>query len=199
HSGGRGFAGAVGEAAETSGAGLLAVFAVLAPVLAGAAAAIFLLIGYLLRVVSPDEPLAEPIINAGWVFLVLTAGGIVIAMGGLLLTALRDGSGSLRASADDDHTSEVAIARDAWRQALLERGVVPFLRDVLADPGSAARATNLPKAGDSGGRTPNLGYSRPGFSSPSAESGPGQDPTRPRFQSPGFSSPDYGGPEHQPE
>ncbi|WP_030543715.1 hypothetical protein [Streptomyces albus] len=202
---GVGFATAVGEAAESSGAGLLAVFAVLAPVLAGAAAAIFLLIGYLLHLFSPDEPLAEPIINAGWIFLALTAAGIVIAMLGLLLTALRDGAGSLRASAEEDPTSELARAREAWRQALLDRGIVPFLQETLAEPQTAGQATGSPYGGvpDAAGvaesRTPQLGYSRPGFSSPATDGSPGGGSTRPRFDSPGFSSPDYGGPEHQPE
>ncbi|MCC5032327.1 hypothetical protein DMH02_003425 [Streptomyces sp. WAC 00631] len=202
---GAGFAGAVGEVAESSGAGLLAVFAVLAPVLAGAAAAIFLLIGYLLHLVSPEQPMAEPIITAGWIFLALTAAGIVIAMFGLLFTARRDGAGSLRASAEEDRTSELARAREAWRQALLDRGIVPFLREALEEPPAAGQATGSPYGGapDPAGapeaRTPQLGYSKPGFSSPATGDDPGRGSTRPSFNSPGFSSPDYGGPEHQPE
>ncbi|WP_307847116.1 hypothetical protein [Streptomyces sp. F63] len=203
---GVGFATAVGEAAESSGAGLLAVFAVLAPVLSGAAAAIFLLIGYLLHLVSPEQPMADPIINAGWIFLALTAAGIVIAMFGLLLTALRDGAGSLRASAEDDGTSELARARDAWRRALLDRGIVPFLQAALEEPRAAGQVMGGPYGGvgDTAGvaesRTPHLGYSRPGFSSPATDTGQGGgSTTRAGFDSPGFSSPDYGGPEHQPE
>ncbi|KAF4406041.1 MULTISPECIES: hypothetical protein [Streptomyces] len=193
--GGLGFATSVGEVAEASGAGLIAVFAVLAPVLAGSAAAIFLVIGYVLHALSPDEPMADSIINAGWVFTALTAAAILVAICGLLLTARRDGSGSLRASGGEDRTSEVARAREAWRQALLERGVVPFLRQALGEPAAAGAD------GPDEGRTPPLGYSRPGFSSPAVESGDeaGRGSTRPTFDSPGFSSPDYGGPDHQPE
>ncbi|MEU8570375.1 hypothetical protein AB0C51_18850 [Streptomyces pathocidini] len=187
---------------DGSGAGLLAVFSVLAPVLAGTAAVIFLLVGYLLRYVNPDESVADTLVNAGWVFVALTAGAIVLAMGGLLLTALRNGSSSLRASAVDERTAEVDRAREAWRQALLERGVLPFLREALADP-AGARGAEGAYGGDprfSAGRTPRLGYSRPGFSTESGEGGGAEEASsRPSFQSPGYSSPDYGGPEHQPD
>jgi hypothetical protein len=196
-----GLATAMGETAEaSSGAGLVAVFSVLAPVLAGTAAVIFLLIGYVLRAVSEDQAVAAPLINAGWVFAALTAAGIVIAMAGLLLTALRNGSSSLRASAEDELSIEVDRAREAWRHALLERGVLPFLREALADPTAPVPGQGA-YGGDPGlhGRTPHLGYSRPGFSSPAAESGSEESTSRPSFKSPGYSSPDYGGPEHQPD
>ncbi|MGP3980693.1 hypothetical protein [Streptomyces sp. KR80] len=195
-----GLSGSMGASAEASGAGLVAVLAVLAPVLAGTAAVIFLLIGYLLHYVSPQEPVADSLINAGWVFVTLTAAGIVAAMVGLLITALRNSSSSLRAPHDDRLTDEVDRAREAWRQALLERGVLPFLREALADP--LASPTTEWRAEDGfdddpgmSGRTPHLGYSRPGFST---EGGP-EDAARPSFKSPGYTSPDYGGPEQRPD
>ncbi|MEU9794825.1 hypothetical protein AB0E27_30215 [Streptomyces sparsogenes] len=206
---GGGFAAAVGDAA--SGAGLAAVVSVLAPVLAGTAAIIFLLAGYLLRLLHPTPSIAQPMITAGWLFAALTAAGLLIATIGLLLTALRNGSGAVGGSARSRQREEVDRARDAWRLALLERGVVPFLRDALADPAAAdgshtspapspastptrPTAAHTPTRTEAIGRTPHLGYSRPGFSTQGDAS-----KTRPRYSSPDFTSPDYGGPDHQPD
>jgi hypothetical protein len=178
-------------ATESSGAGLMAVFSVLA----GTAAVIFLLIGYLLHYVDSHEPAAKSLINTGWAFVALAAVGIVIAMAGLLLTALRHSGASLPSS-EEWRAEEVDRAREAWRQALLEHGLLPFLREALADPAPERYAAEGTYGGVPGpvGRTPQLGYSRPGFST---ESGP-EDGARPSFESPGYTSPDYGGPEHEP-
>ncbi|MEU5642434.1 hypothetical protein [Streptomyces milbemycinicus] len=204
-----GFAATVGDAA--SGAGLVAVLSVLAPVLAGTAAVIFLLAGYLLHLLNPTPSIAQPMVTAGWLFAALTAAGLLIAAVGLLLTAMRNGTGAIRGSARSAQREEVDRAREAWRLALLERGVVPFLRDALADPAAAdgshtspapppassptrPSSAYAPSRSEATGRTPHLGYSRPGFSTE------GDVPkTRPRFTSPDFTSPDYGGPEHQPD
>ncbi|MEU0380554.1 hypothetical protein ABZ093_25055 [Streptomyces cyaneofuscatus] len=65
----------------------------------------------------------------------------------------------------------VARARETWRHALLERGILPFLRDALSDPtaGPASR-TRRPAA------IPETGHGRPPFTSPN------------------FTSPDFAGP-----
>ncbi|MFE9092684.1 hypothetical protein [Streptomyces sp. NPDC007264] len=189
---GLGLATAVGEAAASAGAG--AVVAVLAPFLAGAAAAIFLLVGYVLRMVNPHQAFARTLLTTGWVFGAVTAAAILVAAIGLLLTALRNGSSAHEESSRGELTAEVARAREAWREALLEHGILPFLRDALADPGAAALSRKTPEPTPS--RIPHLGYDRPGFSSP--DSGPAAGP-RPSFSSPDFTSPDFGGPEHQPE
>ncbi|MEU5157850.1 hypothetical protein AB0I03_26535, partial [Glycomyces sp. NPDC021274] len=90
-------------------------------------------------------------------------------------------------------------ARETWRQALLDRGLLPFLREALADPSAdpaddpvqyVPRPVSAPER-----RTPTLGYTRPRFSSPDA----GTSWSRPRYSSPDFTSPDYGGPDHRPE
>ena len=121
---------------------------------------------------------------------------ILVAAVGLLITALRNGSTSLQAGSHHERNEEVDRAREAWCQALLERGILPFLREALTAPdtktASAARASSAGGAG----RMPQLGYHRPGFSSPDGGSTTG---TRPSYSSPDFSSPDYGGPEHPPE
>ncbi|MEU8027545.1 hypothetical protein [Streptomyces sp. NPDC049099] len=182
----------LGEAAESTGAGAIAVIAVLAPVLSGTAAAIFLLVGYILKTLSPGQAFAQTMLTAGWVFGAVTAASALVAAVGLLLTALRNGS-SPQAQALDAAHRELDRAREAWRDALLERGIVPFLREALAEPGPAALHRTTPPAPS--GRMPRLGYDRPGFSSPDD----GTESGRPSFTSPDYTSPDFGGPEHQPD
>ncbi len=179
--------------ADGAGAGLVAVVAVLAPVLAGTAAAIFLLIGYILKMLNPEPAFADTLLTAGWFFGALTAAGILVAAVGLLVTALRNGSSSLEGGGSGELAEEVARAREAWRHALLERGLVPFLSEALAAPPASPHTSPSP-AGPS--RIPQLGYHSPGFSSP--DGGPPAGP-KPSFSSPDFSSPDFGGPEHQPD
>ncbi|MEU7054502.1 hypothetical protein [Streptomyces sp. NPDC046197] len=180
------------EVAETTGAGAVAIVAVLAPVLAGTAAAIFLLVGYILKMLDPAPAFAQTMLTAGWVFGAVTAAAILVAAVGLLLTALRNRP-SLEGGPSGELGEEVARARESWHEALLERGILPFLRDALADPGSAVLHRTDPSTPT--GRIPQLGYDRPGFSSPDD----GAPSTRPSFSSPDFTSPDFGGPEHQPE
>lgn len=175
-----------------SGAGIGAVVTVLAPVLAGTAAVIFLLVGYILKMLDPPPAFAKTMIGAGWFFAAATAAAILVAAVVLLVTALRNGSTSLAAPGSGEELPEdVARARDAWREALLERGILPFLRDALADPGPgpAVRPPYRPA-----NRMPKIGYSRPDFAGP--DEGPAAA-SRPSFSSPDFSSPDFGGPEHE--
>ncbi|MFE1323575.1 hypothetical protein ACFW7K_05915 [Streptomyces sp. NPDC058735] len=192
--GAAGIAATMGEVAETAGAGAVAVVAVLAPVLAGTAAAIFLLVGYVLRVLDPDPAFARTMLTTGWVFGAVTAVAILVAAVGLLVTALRN-KPSAEDGPYDEMRREVAEAREAWRGALLERGVLPFLREALADPGAAA-ALHPASSTTPVSRIPHLGYDRPGFTSPDDGSRGG---SRPSFSSPDYTSPDFGGPEHQPE
>ncbi|MGW1223808.1 hypothetical protein [Streptomyces sp. NPDC001478] len=181
-------------AGSGSGAGIGAVVTVLAPLLAGTAALIFLLIGYLLKMLDPPPAFARTMVGAGWFFTAVTAAAILVAAVGLLVTALRNGSEDQDAEEPGEELPEdVARAREAWRHALLERGILPFLRDALADPG-AATAARVPHR--SPHRIPKIGYSRPDFSSP--DDGPAAAP-RPSFTSPDFTGPDFGGPDHEPE
>ncbi|MCS0635162.1 hypothetical protein NX801_05720 [Streptomyces sp. LP05-1] len=188
------------EADGGPGAGLGAVVTVLAPVLAGTAAVIFLLVGYGLRLLDPAPSFAGPLLTAGWFFAAIAALGILVAGAGLLITALRNRATQVPAGGHADETTAVSEARDAWRRALLERGILPFLRDALAEGTSSqgvgpagGPATVVPPR--PGSRLPKVGYSGPEFSSP-REGGSG---TRPAFTSPDFSSPAHGGPDHQPE
>ncbi|MFP8961576.1 hypothetical protein ACLIYP_13600 [Streptomyces nanhaiensis] len=205
--GGAGVPGGSGSDSGSNGAGLLATLSVLAPVLAGTAALIFLLVGHLLGVVDPEPSIAAPMRTAGWAFAALTAASLLAACVGLLVTAVRHGAGAIRAGGPSGQSAladEVARARTAWRTALLERGVRPFLSEALA--GAAAEASGTAGALETSGiqgagkapresRHPRLGYSHPGFSSPAPEAPRGTD-AGPRFTSPDFTSPDFGGPEH---
>ncbi|MFI9014220.1 hypothetical protein ACIGZI_09275 [Streptomyces griseus] len=180
--------------AAGSGAGIGAVIAVLTPLLAGSAAVIFLLVGYLLKAVNPSLTFGRSMVAAGWFFAAVAAAAILVAAIGLLVTALRNSATSPAAEDEEQELPEdVARAREAWRHALLERGILPFLRDALADPtaGPAARTPHR-----SPHRIPKVGYSRPDFSGP--DDGPAAGP-RPTFTSPDFTSPDFGGPEHRPD
>ncbi|MFF4696735.1 hypothetical protein [Streptomyces chattanoogensis] len=189
---GTGDASPMDETTETAGAGLAAMVAVLVPVLAGIAAVLFLLIGYVLRAVSPDKAMAQPLISVGWIFAALTAAGSLVAMAGLVITALRNGSTSSRATrAEELRMADLDRARDAWHQALLERGLLPFLREALSDPDPSPDPTPyIPRpASAPQHRMPTLGYTRPKFSSPES----GSAGSRPRYSSPDFTSPEYGG------
>ncbi|MER7109125.1 hypothetical protein [Streptomyces sp. NPDC000229] len=183
-----------GEEADSGpGAGVGVIVTVLAPVLAGTAAVIFLLVGSVLKMLDPAPAFADSLLAAGWFFGAVTAAGILAAAIGLLITALRNSSTQVAAQEPGGELpDEVARAREAWRHALLERGILPFLRNALADP-SADPLSGVPPRHV--GRIPKMGYSGPEFSSPS-EGGSG---SRPTFTSPDFTSPDFGGPEHQPD
>ncbi|MFF6780958.1 hypothetical protein [Streptomyces sp. NPDC012510] len=190
-----GFAATMGEVTEAAGAGAGAIAAVLAPVLAGTAAVLFLLVGYVMKVLDPERAIAETLLTTGWVFGAVTAAAILVAAVGLLLTALRNNATALLdVGARSKLNDEVNRAREAWREALLERGILPFLRDALANPGPAALEESDRPAPPS--RMPHLGYNRPSFSS-SPDSG--GTASRPSYTSPDFTSPDFGGPEHRPE
>ncbi|MFJ6443922.1 hypothetical protein [Streptomyces sp. NPDC091649] len=183
-----------GSTAPGAGAGIGAVVTVLTPLLAGTAAVIFLLVGYLLKAVGPSVAFGASMVTAGWFFAAVAAAAILVAAIGLLVTALRNGATSLAAEAEEqDLPEEVARAREAWRHALLERGILPFLRDALADPTAGPAARSPHRSPD---RIPRVGYSRPDFSGP--DDGPAAGP-RPTFTSPDFTGPDFGGPEHRPD
>ena len=181
--------------ASGPGAGIVAIVTVLAPVLAGAAAVIFLLVGAVLKVIDPALVFADTLLTASWFFGAVAAAGLLCAAVGILVTALRNGATDT--AADDpgggEADDELSLARAAWRRALLERGILPFLRDALADPDAAHPTFSPPQQRTP--RIPKVGYSGPDFSSPSE----GSSGTRPTYSSPDFSSPDFGPPEHQPE
>lgn len=174
------------------GAGIVAIVTVLAPVLAGPAALIFLLVGAVLKVLDPSITVADTLLTAGWFFGAVAAAGLFCAAVGLLVTALRNRSTEVaandppRTEADD----ELSRARESWRRALLERGILPFLREALATPGPPAAPQPVPPPRVD--RIPKIGYSGPDFSSPNE----GSSGMRPTFASPDFTGPDFTGPDY---
>lgn len=176
--------GGAGGTGETDGAGVAAIVTVLAPILAGTAAVILLLVGAVLKMLDPAPAFADTLLTAGLMFGAVAAAGLICAAVGLLVTALRNSATQVPAETPDD---EVARARQAWGHALVERGILPFLREALAAPAPP----DLPKPPPPAGRIPKIGYSGPDFSSPSE----GPSAARPTFSSPDFTGPDFGSPD----
>ncbi|MBH1933235.1 hypothetical protein I5Q34_02845 [Streptomyces sp. AV19] len=182
---GRGEAAVITDDDGSGGAGAAAMLTVLAPVLAGIAALLFLIVGYALEAVGTEETVSGPMVTAGWWFAGLTAAAALIAMGALLFTAVRNGRPGAGTPGDGlDAAAE--RARGAWREALLQRGMLPFLRETLANwPTSSGPSYGLePRESHS-----RLGYTAPGFSSHEDRPTPH---TRPSFTSPDFTSPEFG-------
>lgn len=186
-------------ASDGPGPGVVAIVTVLAPVLAGPAALIFLLVGAVLKVLAPSLTFADTLLTAGWFFGAVAAAGLFCAAVGLLVTALRNRSTEVAASGPPrtEADEELSRAREAWRRALLERGILPFLREALATPGPAAPPSVPPPSvpPPRTDRMPKIGYSGPDFTSPNE----GSSGNRPTFTSPDFTSPDFGPPDHRPE
>ncbi|WP_418958015.1 hypothetical protein [Streptomyces tritici] len=177
------------EAQDGPGAGFAAVVTVLAPILAGLAAVIFLLFGSVLKAVDAADEFAGALITAGWFFAAVTAAGLLSAAIGLLVTALRNSSTEVTAQEPGGELpEEVSRAREAWRHALRERGIVPFLRDALADPSVGPASSGPPHQQR---RIPKVGYSGPDYTSPAE----GRSEVRPAFTSPDFTSPDFTAPD----
>ena len=143
---------------------------------------------------DPEPAFAQTMLTAGWFFGALTAAAILLAAVGLLLTALRNGASAIRGEARPSELEEVDRAREAWRQALLERGILPFLRDALANP-SAPRALDratVPRRPRHSERAASPTSATAARASAARDEGP---KARPRYTSPDFTSPDFGGPE----
>lgn len=180
-----------GETTEAAGSGAFAGLAAPAAVLSGTVAAILLLVGLVLRMFSAESTSAPTMITAGSLFGAVTGVIVVCAV----VTALRSRGRSTRQAEDyrEEFIEDVARAREVWREAVLERGILPFLRAALGDPGTAALNPTAPSA--PANRMPRVGYVGPDFTDPAA----GTTGPRPSFRSPDYTSPDFGGPEHQPE
>lgn len=171
--------------ADDSGPGAAAVTVVLAPLLAGASAVVLLLIGYLLKMLTPEPAMAGKLLTAGWVFGALAAAGLLAAATGLLVTALRNGSRAYHVEPRRRRDADLERARAEWLEAVRERGIQPFLERAL---------TTSPQVSPAGAPLPDLG-DRDGYP------GPGREPNRitsPRFSSPGYSSPDFSSRDRRP-
>ncbi|UED85249.1 hypothetical protein [Streptomyces profundus] len=177
--------------AGRAGSGTLLVAFALIPVLAGVSGLVFLLLGYALRLASPEPSLAAPMRTVGWAFALVAAGGALVAAGALVVAAVRNGATSIRASGAGGSLlfERVARARADWRRALLDEGINPFLRGELADTWPADGRASQP-------RYSSPQFSSPEFSSPANErkrAGGGPAVGHPDFASPDFTGPSEGG------
>jgi hypothetical protein len=187
-----------GRLRSEDGAGFLPVLTVLAPILAWAAAAVLLLIGYSVRAGDPELPLGQAVVTAGWAAIAVGTGAMLVGIVGLLLTALRDGAAGPYGQ-DPQLREDVADARRAWHTALRERAVLPYLAANLESepalsPQPAGRPTppSLLSPGYS-----SAGFSSPDFTSPGVEGvtdPEGREPRPAEFSRPGYSPPDFTGP-----
>ncbi|MEU2603481.1 hypothetical protein [Streptomyces albus] len=148
-----------------SGGGLLAALAVLVPLVAAAAAVIFLLLGYVLTLVETQRDVGESLVVTGWSGAGVAAVTGAAGMCRLLITARRHSKtgprtddraeggaedrtddGAARSGTDgraEAARRRVAAAREAWRAALRDRAVLPYLRARLPE---AERALGLSPA-----------------------------------------------------
>lgn len=147
---------------------LVAVLAVLVPVLAAAAAVVFLPLGYGLRIAAGHSGLADCLVTAGWTSLVVSA---VVALSGVVkVVVAAAGNRSTPGGAYDlDEDPGIERARMLWHEALRERGVMPFLRRQLealaadgADPGPSGGGPRAWAVGDAGTPSANRMCSRTG-------------------------------------
>ncbi|MEU8868720.1 hypothetical protein AB0D23_47515 [Streptomyces umbrinus] len=165
---------------EVTGAGRIAKLAAPAAVLTGMVTAIFFLVGLLLKMLSAESAAARSMISAGWLFGSVTLGGIVVyAVVWLLASRWLPAREPVppRRAPDGEAMSHYLSkgeqeirAQEAWRKALLERGILPFLREALGVPRTAPRHHTAPTS-----RLPKLGDDR-------------------SLVSPDYTSPDFGGP-----
>ncbi|CAL9648911.1 hypothetical protein SUDANB176_06557 [Streptomyces sp. enrichment culture] len=137
------------------GTGPTLALAVLGTLLGAAAALVLLLAGYALRLFDPDPAPARDLVTFGWWFAAGAAALGVLTMTGTVVTATR-GSPFMREEEKQALSEEVERAREAWHGALLERGILPFLREALTEPGPAAerpRTAHSPFPGRGGQET----------------------------------------------
>ncbi|MEU1519042.1 hypothetical protein ABZ490_44085 [Streptomyces sp. NPDC005811] len=120
----------VSETAKDRLACGVAIAAILTPVLCGTAAAIFVLVGYLLKMMEPEAGVAGDMLNVGWIFGAVAGASIVASVVGLMITALRTSGQDIQRATGD----ELALAHQAWRTALLDRGIMPFLQEAIGAP-----------------------------------------------------------------
>ncbi|WP_410540036.1 hypothetical protein [Streptomyces sp. KL2] len=151
--------------------GFLAAVVVLTPVLSSIAAALFLALGYGTSLGSPGNALADALIRAGRTAVVVALVSTAVGVACLLLTAARHRSSPPETTGDRE--IEVWRLRESWRQALLTRGIHPFLHDRLRQPHPAP----VPEPAE-----------------PSPAAHPDPSPAGPGHTSPGFSGPRHPAP-----
>lgn len=103
---------------------ILSALMVLTPPVAATSAAALLVLGYLLQLADMQGTLPGSLVTAGWVLGLLAAAGALIAFAALLHTEMRRRS-------DPPHADRLEQTRLNWQQALLDRGMLPHLRQCM--------------------------------------------------------------------
>jgi hypothetical protein len=122
---------------------VLPVVAVLTPLIAGSSAAVLLMLGYVLQLADAQGTLPGSLVTAGWVLGLIAAASALIALGGLLITAIREGGASA-------HPARLEQARLEWHQALLTHGMLPALRRYISEDPSLGPPSQTPTADPNG-------------------------------------------------
>ena len=110
---------------------------VLTPLVSAGAAAVLLLIGYGLQVAAPAAEFGSSVSKAGWTLALLA----VLASGLSLWVLVSSGLRRREEPAGTPGPAAVDRARERWRKALLERGVLPWLHGQLS-----AQSRELPNS-----------------------------------------------------
>ncbi|GGQ82043.1 hypothetical protein GCM10010280_30880 [Streptomyces pilosus] len=141
------------EIPDEESAGWFAVLAVLTVFVSGATAVLSLLSGYFLRQLGVESTFTRAMLVVGWSAGAVTVISVLVCTVLLVVTALRASGRLTRETVDRyESSAEVVRAREAWREALLERGILPFLRNALDDSATPPSAPDAPYAPT--GRTP---------------------------------------------
>ncbi|MGV9563630.1 hypothetical protein [Streptomyces sp. NPDC003480] len=106
---------------------ILPVLAVLVPSLGAVATGVFLLCGFGLRAFAVRPHIDDGLVMAGVIAAAVTAGAALGDLAWILVMGARSRSGRRR-DHPADRDPEVCRARETWENAVLERGLVPFLR-----------------------------------------------------------------------
>ncbi|MBD0741073.1 hypothetical protein [Streptomyces sp. CBMA152] len=129
-----------GEQVTSARAELLSALTFFIPALSAVAAAAFLLIGHSLELVGLHPLLADELQTWGWGFALVAGAGAAVVLARLLMAAAHNTPAAMAepaADAFDRARREQAV----WRQALLERGVLPYLRRRIGEERRAASDT----------------------------------------------------------
>ncbi|MET7640948.1 hypothetical protein [Streptomyces sp. NPDC005438] len=132
---------------------LFAAVAVLVPLIAGAAAVVFLVLGYVLLLIDSRQDLGATLVLTGWTGAGLAAVTGALGLGRVVVAARRpSGMTSGGGTRGAGEAGPVAEARRRWRTALRDRAVVPscqrwLSRNPEGEPGRAPDAEGAPEAG----------------------------------------------------
>ncbi|MFE6052906.1 hypothetical protein ACFQ6N_19285 [Kitasatospora sp. NPDC056446] len=111
--------------ARERASGWWGVLGVIVPIVAGAAAVILLVLGSVLGLAGDLEVPAHALMVAGWVAAGAAVAGLVVGGLGLLGSAARSKEPAVGEVSEGP--GELVRARGAWRAALAERGLLPYL------------------------------------------------------------------------